>query len=66
MTREFAVCIGLIAVLSACNSTGGPLVKDAPEDMNVSPRSMDAYDPATRELEKPQTAPKAKDQPQSQ
>ena len=66
MTRDLAVCIGLIAVLSACNSTGRPLVKDTPEDMNVSPRSMDAYDPAARELEDPQPAPKAKDQSQSQ
>jgi hypothetical protein len=43
-----------LAVLCACSSNGGPAIRDQPEDMNVSPRSMDAYDPAVRELEKPQ------------
>ena len=43
-----------LVVLCACTSNGGLAIKDKPEDMNVSPRSMDAYDPAARELEKPQ------------
>ena len=37
----------LAASLAGCN--GG--IKDAPQDINVSPRSQEAYDPAYRELE---------------
>lgn len=43
-----AVALLLVAGLSACNGKG---IQDVPEDINVSPRSQEAYDPAYRELE---------------
>lgn len=51
MRPALASVLMLVALLSAC-SGGGPVVRDQPEDMNVSPRSMGAYDPAYRDLEK--------------
>ena len=64
MFRELAVCVGLIAVLSGCQNTGSSGVKVVPQDMNVSPRSMEAYDPAVRELntddDQPTDKPKGK------
>jgi hypothetical protein len=68
MFRELAACDGLIAVLSGCKNTGNSGVRDVPEDMNVSPRSMEAYDPAVRELDKggDQPADKSKDKPKDQ
>jgi len=38
----------LLASLSAC---GGASVQEDAQDINVSPRSQEAYDPAYRELE---------------
>jgi hypothetical protein len=38
----------LLVGLSAC---GGKGIQDRPEDMNVSPRSQEAYDPTYRALE---------------
>jgi hypothetical protein len=55
-TMKIALFTGMLAValLCGCSSDGGPVIRDQPEDMNVSPRSMDAYDPAARELHKDQ------------
>ena len=38
----------LLSALAACNGKG---IQDAPEDINVSPRSQEAYDPVYRDLE---------------
>ena len=38
----------LLTALAACNGKG---IQDAPQDINVSPRSQEAYDPVYRELE---------------
>jgi len=40
--------LALLAALAACNGKG---IQDAPEDINVSPRSQEAYDPVYQELE---------------
>lgn len=61
MFRNLAVGLGLIAVLSGCKNTGDSGVKVVPEDMNASPRSMEAYDPAVRELDKDKDANQATD-----
>ena len=52
MRLALAAGLTLIALLTACSSDGGPVVRDRPEDMSVSPRSMEAYDPAVRDLDK--------------
>lgn len=54
MTIATFASMTAVVLLCACSSNGGPVVREQPEDMNVSPRSMDAYDPAARELEKNQ------------
>ena len=43
------VCVSavLVAVLAGCN--GG--IKDVPQDINVSPRSQEAYDPYYKDME---------------
>ena len=38
----------LLAALAACNGKG---IQDVPQDINVSPRSQEAYDPVYRDLE---------------
>ena len=43
-----ACVLTLLAALTACNGKG---IQDAPQDINVSPRSQDAYDPTYRNLE---------------
>jgi predicted small lipoprotein YifL len=40
--------LALLAALAACNGKG---IQTPPEDMNVSPRSQEAYDPVYEELE---------------
>jgi hypothetical protein len=40
--------VTLLAALAACNGKG---IQTPQEDMNVSPRSQEAYDPVYRELE---------------
>ena len=47
MIRTTTVMV-LLATLAGC---GGQGIQDAPQDMNVSPRSQEAYDPVYRELE---------------
>ncbi len=41
--------LGLLVTLTACS--GGQGIRVEPEDMNVSPRSQEAYDPTFRQLE---------------
>ena len=48
----------LAAGLAGCQ--GG--IKDTPEDMNVSPRSQEAYDPVYRDLENDPANPKKQQQ----
>lgn len=47
MIRIMTVAV-LLATLTGC---GGKGIQDAPQDINVSPRSQEAYDPVYRELE---------------
>jgi hypothetical protein len=47
-TAQVASLLTLLAALAACNSTG---IQTPPQDMNVSPRSQEAYDPVYQELE---------------
>jgi hypothetical protein len=49
----------LLAALAACNGKG---IQDAPEDINVSPRSQEAYDPVYRDLENDPADPKKQQQ----
>jgi len=52
MKLAFPAAMLTAALLCACSSDGSFKVKETPQDINVSPRSMDTYDPAARELEK--------------
>jgi hypothetical protein len=45
---QVSALLALLAALTACNGKG---IQDAPQDINVSPRSQEAYDPVYRELE---------------
>jgi predicted small lipoprotein YifL len=45
---RIALLTALLAALAACNGKG---IQTPPQDINVSPRSQEAYDPVYRELE---------------
>jgi predicted small lipoprotein YifL len=45
---QIAGLLALLAALAACNGKG---IQDVPQDINVSPRSQEAYDPVYRDLE---------------
>jgi hypothetical protein len=43
--------IGVLLLLATLAACGGQGIQDVPQDINVSPRSQEAYDPAYRDLE---------------
>ena len=45
---QFSSLAVLLATLAACNGKG---IQTPPQDINVSPRSQEAYDPVYQELE---------------
>jgi hypothetical protein len=45
---QVGALLAVLAVLTACNGKG---IQDVPEDMSVSPRSQEAYDPVYKDLE---------------
>lgn len=49
----------VLAALAACNGKG---IQDAPQDINVSPRSQEAYDPLYKDLENDPVEGKKKQQ----
>ncbi len=49
----------LLAALAACNGEG---IQRAPQDINVSPRSQEAYDPVYRDLQNDPVDPKKRQQ----
>jgi hypothetical protein len=53
---------GALLALAALAACGGQGIRDEPQDINVSPRSQEAYDPVYRDLENDPVDPKKQQQ----
>ena len=59
MTMRSIGALLVLAALAACNGKG---IQDVPQDINVSPRSQEAYDPVYRDLQNDPVDPKKQQQ----